>query len=172
MQLSRIEDLGSIGAFDCGDEDLNGFLFDDALHYQRQFIANTFLLTEGDQVKAYFSLLTDKIARDSMSGSRWKKIKKEFPDDKYFSSYPAIKIGRLAVDVSCHGQHIGTMVLDMIKQAAVQRKLLAACRFLTVDAYLSAQSFYEHNDFVPLLKEPQEGKHTMPLYFDLMRAVI
>lgn len=43
----------------------------------------------------------------------------------------------------------------------------SACRFITVDAYRSALSFYYKNGFLPLLKEVPEDALTVPLYYDL-----
>ena len=57
MRLARFEELDHIKPFDCGDTDLNGFLCDDASHYQQQLLANTFIL-EDEQftVPMYFDL--------------------------------------------------------------------------------------------------------------------
>ena len=97
MQLTRLASDTEIAAFDCGDEDLNGFLLNDAKAFMQKKIANTFLLSDGEKVVAYFSLLTDKISKTEAANSNWRKLRSKFPHEKHFNSYPAIKIGRFAV---------------------------------------------------------------------------
>ena len=65
--------------FDCGNDDLNDFLRTDSVPCFDLQIANTFILEEDGRILAYFSLLNDKISRNEISGSQWKKIKKTFP---------------------------------------------------------------------------------------------
>ena len=43
----------------------------------------------------------------------------------------------------------------------------SAFRFLTVDAYLSAVSFYERNDFKMVLSD-DDDEHTRMMYFDIV----
>ena len=64
--------------FDCGDDDLNRFLLDDAKPSQELRIANTFILEADDgRIAAYFCLLSDKVSKDEVIGSRWKTKKDE-----------------------------------------------------------------------------------------------
>ena len=46
MQLIRLSADTIIPLFDCGDEDLNGFLLNDAKAFMQKKIANTFLLVD------------------------------------------------------------------------------------------------------------------------------
>ena len=68
----EVEELEKIKPFDCGDVDLNGFLFDDASYYKEQMIANTFVLEEESETIAYFSLLNDKISQTTISKNFWR----------------------------------------------------------------------------------------------------
>ena len=99
MRLARFEELDHIKPFDCGDTDLNGFLCDDASHYQQQLLANTFILEDEHQTIAYFCLLNDKISQTTIARNLWRKIRKTLPHEKHLGSYPAVKIGRLAVSI-------------------------------------------------------------------------
>ena len=86
-------------SFDCGDPDLNNFLLEDAKLFFEKRIANTFILEDDGRITAYFCLLNDRmlndrISRSEITGSRWKKIKANFPVTKQFRSYPCIKVGR------------------------------------------------------------------------------
>lgn len=153
--------------FDCGDADLNGFLLNDAGKYAEKQLANTFILEDNGKIVAYYSLLNDKISKNEVSKAAWRKVKENFPHVKHFSSYPAIKIGRFAVAKAYEGQGIGRKLMKLIKDSLSSRETDSAFRFLTVDAYLSATSFYEKNDFRMLLSD-DEDKHTRTMYFDMI----
>ena len=53
-------------AFDCGDEDLNAFLLNDAKKAAELRIANTFILVDDGRIAAYFCLLNDRISRNEI----------------------------------------------------------------------------------------------------------
>lgn len=97
MKLVRLTADRPLANFDCGDEDLNNFLTEDAKSFLVKRIANSFILEDEGCVAAYFCLLNDKISKQEVTNSQWRKIKDRFPHGKKFSSYPAIKIGRFAV---------------------------------------------------------------------------
>lgn len=166
MELLRLTDKMDFSAFDCGDNDLNAFLLDDAFHFQQKHIANTFVLIDKNIVAAYFCLLNDKICRIEITNSRWKIIRDSFPDGKKFRSYPSIKIGRLAVSEDYKGQHLGTKVMNVINIVS-SKSNPSAFRFLTVDAYLSAINFYKKCGFIELTQK-DEDEHTRLMYFDMM----
>lgn len=130
-------------------------------------IASTYVLEDNGQIIAYFSLLNDKVSKLDATGSSWKRLKKLFPRSKHFSSYPAIKIGRLAVDKKYEGKGVGRKLMNRIKEDLRETSKASAFRFLTVDAYLSAVPFYEKNGFKMLLNN-DENKHTRAMYFDML----
>ena len=168
MELVSLTPDYPLTDFDCGDEDLNKFLLDDAKPAQELRIANTFILEADDgRIAAYFCLLSDKVSKDEIIGSRWKKVRSRFPKGKQFCSYPCAKIGRLAVSLDFRGLHIGkTMMKMLVRKLQAERNALAF-RFITVDAYLSAVPFYEKNGFMHLTKK-DEDEHTRLMYFDMM----
>jgi len=59
-----------ISDFDCGDNDLNNFLVEDAQHFMEKRIANTFVLEDEGKIVAYFCLLNDKVSRLEITNSR------------------------------------------------------------------------------------------------------
>ena len=168
-------------AFDCGDDDLNKFLLDDAKPAQELRIANTFIVEADDgRIAAYFCLLNDKISKSEVIGSRWKKIRSSFPRDKQFSSYPSVKIGRFAVSLDFRGENLGTDTMKKLKLLLASEQPRSAYHYLTVDAYLSAVPFYEkggtcdvdnivggYHGFLHLTKK-DEDEHTRLMYFDMM----
>ena len=80
-------------------------------------------------------------------------------------SYPALKIGRLAVNEEYAGAGIGTFILDSIKYAFTSVKRLG-CRFITVDALNSATEFYERNGF-KFFTELDKEDETRLMFYDL-----
>lgn len=156
-----------LGEFDCGDTDLNNFLFEDAKNFLDKRIATSYILVDNDCIVAYFCLLNDKISRQDVTNSQWKKIKGGFPERKQFSSYPAIKIGRFAVSSAYKGRNIGNDLMNLLKGMLNESPNYSAFRYVTVDAYLSATGFYKKNGFKPL-SEKVVNEHTNLMFFDMM----
>ncbi len=167
MKLVRLATNSILSDFDCGDEDLNNFLVEDAKGFLDKRIANSFILEDKGEIAAYFCLLNDKISKQEVTNSQWKEIKDKFPDGKRFSSYPAIKIGRFAVSSKYRGMQIGTKLMSLIKDMLDTDSNYSAFRFITVDAYLSAVNFYKKNGFVKLTQK-EENDHTRLMFFDMM----
>ena len=169
MDLIELTPDYSLSDFDCGDEQLNKFLFEDAKPSLALRVANTFVLVDDGRIAAYFCLLNDKVSKDEVIGSRWKKIRTNFPLSKQFRSYPTIKIGRFVVSLDYRGQNIGSKLITKIKGLLKQEQGRSAFRYLTVDAYLSAVPFYEKNHFAQLNKK-DEDEHTRLMFYDMMDA--
>lgn len=167
MKLVRLTQDTELSEFDCGDDDLNKFLVEDAKAFLDKRIANSFILEDEGRIAAYFCLLNDKISREDVTNSQWRKIKDRFPSGKKFSSYPSIKIGRFAVSKDYRGQKTGTKLMDIIKTSLDENQNFSAFRFITVDAYLSAIDFYKKNGFV-MLSEKEEKDQTRLMFFDMM----
>ncbi len=163
----RIEDIDTIKPIHCGDETLDDFLLDDARYFYDEFIANTFVLEDDIETIAYFSLLNDKVSNTMIPKNLWRKLRNELPHEKHFNSYPAIKIGRLAVSEKYQGEHIGSMLVRSIREMLLRRASVGACRFITVDALVSKKSFYEKIGFRLLQNEIPEDADTVLMYFDL-----
>ncbi|MBO5181659.1 MAG: GNAT family N-acetyltransferase [Paraprevotella sp.] len=156
-----------IKLFKCAEEDLNSFLFEDAKHFQKELMAVTYLIEDvrEEVTVAYFSLLADKISFNPDEKSVWNKLNRNIPNSKRRRNYPAVKLGRLAVNERYAGEGIGTFILDSIKYAFTTVKRLG-CRFLTVDALNSATSFYEKNGF-QFFTELDKNDETRLMFYDL-----
>lgn len=169
-QFQLTED-SDIKPFKCADDDLNEFLFEDAKHFQRELMAVTYLLAYMEQNKtaAYFSLLADKIIFNPDEKGVWNKLNRNIPNSKRRRSYPAVKVGRLAVNENYSGQGLGTFILDNIKYAFSNVKRLG-CRFITVDALKTAVPFYERNGF-QCITESDKDEETRLMFFDLKNFI-
>ena len=79
-----------------------------------------------------------------------------------------MKIGRLGVNISAQHRHIGTDILDFVKQMFITNNRTGCC-FVTVDALQSAVPFYERNGF-KLMRKENKGD-TVPMYYDLTQLL-
>ncbi len=63
LQIEKLSDKNILltKSFDCGVQDLNEFLKDDALKHQKERIAATYLCFYEHEFVGYFSWLTDAI---------------------------------------------------------------------------------------------------------------
>ena len=167
MKLVRLTPQLPLDCFDCGDDDLNDFLIEDAKDFLNKRIATSYILLDGESIVAYFCLLNDKISRQDVTNSQWKQIKGCFPERKRFGSYPAIKIGRFAVSSDYKGKNIGTDLMNLLKGMLNENPNYSAFRYITVDAYKTAIDFYVKNDF-KVLTEKVENDHTRLMFFDML----
>lgn len=168
-QIRRLRKGETVSSFDCGDDDLNDFILNEAVQYREARLAVTYVIEikDTDRVVGFFSLANDRISiSDFENKTEFNRFRKRrFVNEKRLKSYPAAKICRLGIDTIARGQSLGTFILDFIKSYFVIDNK-TGCRFLTVDAYMKAVPFYLKNNFLPLSSE-SEADHTRLLFFDL-----
>ena len=99
MRIIRLTPDYQFGSFDCGEPDLNDFLLTDAKEYASRLLTVTYLIESNDEIAAFFSLSNDRISLSESDKATWRRIKYAFPHRKHRSDYPAVKIGRLGVDL-------------------------------------------------------------------------
>ena len=160
-----------VASFNSTDAELNDFLISEAKAYQDEMLAVTFIVREqvsGDIV-AYYSLLNDTIRFGNDDKAVRNRINRKIPHSKQRNSYPAIKLGRLAVDERFAGKGIGMQILREIAYLYVNNEKSSGCRFITVDAVASAIGFYERFGF-RLFTERDANEDTRQMYFDLLNA--
>jgi hypothetical protein len=167
-KLVRLTSETEIKPFDCGNSDLNDFLFEDSKPFLYELLAVTYLYEYGDKTVCFFSVSNDKISHDeAFSKQTWNVFRSMFPDGKRIRGYPAVKVGRLGVDKEYKAMKFGTGLLDAIKISFLNSNK-TGCRFITVDAYNEITNFYEKNGF-RFLTETDAEKKTRLMYFDLAR---
>ncbi len=157
-------------SFDCGDADLNSFLIDDAKAYQRQLLSVTYYEETDAETVLYFSLSNDKVSNFEYTRKFWRKMKSLFPHSKHRKDYPAVKIGRFAINHKWQHSGIGSDLLNYIKLWMLDGNK-TGCRFITVDAYKEAVPFYLRNGFKFMEQEKTYKSHssdTVSMYYDLM----
>lgn len=168
FKLIRLKSDTNILPFDCGNPDLNGFLFDDAKDYVNQLLATTFIIQSDTETVAYFNYLNDKISHTEIGNKETflDRISSLLPQGKNgFTSYPAVKIGRLAVSNNFKGCGYGKEILNFTKTFFLDNNR-TGCKFITVDAYKESLKFYEKNGFKYLSNRDRKSS-TRLMYFNL-----
>ena len=142
--------------FDCGDDDLNEFLLEDSFINIDSSLSKIYLCLYEKKVVAFFSLSADSI-----------KINEKL--EIAYRTYPAIKIGRLAVHKDFQRMHIGSILIEWVVGFCLELRKDIGVRFISVDAYNRERiiSFYNENFFEALQPEKNKNKNNMPMYRDL-----
>ena len=165
----------SIKPFDCEDEDLNDFLFNEATPYQKELLATTFVMENDKQTLGYYSLLNDSLQlKEEMftSKSQFRKFLRElmpYPK-RHLKTIPALKIGRLAIDKSFKGKGLGSVIMANIISKCIKMNKEQACRLITVDAYKQAIPFYQKMGF-KFLTEDDKNDTTRLMFLDLANII-
>jgi GNAT superfamily N-acetyltransferase len=153
--------------FDCDNTELNGFFFDDAKDYLKGLLAKTYILHDGTETVAYWNYLNDKISYNDLgSDEKWsERIVTTLTKRKKLKSYPAVKIGRLAVNSKYKGKGIGKMIIDYTKETFLDKNR-TGCKFITVDAFVESLDFYEKQGF-NFLSSKDRKSDTRLMFFNL-----
>lgn len=163
----KLETSEQLKSFECTDRDLNDFLFNDALDYLDQLMGVTYVWVDNpkEAIVAYCTLANDKITQDDDDRSVWNRLSRPLPNRKRRKFYPAVKIGRLAVNSGYERQGLGLDILTFLKMMFTTQNR-TGCRFITVDAYRAALPFYEKCGF-SYMTDKDEKEPTRLMYFDL-----
>jgi GNAT superfamily N-acetyltransferase len=155
--------------FGCSVAEYNAYLCQEAMRYQNDHVAKTWLLREletGSQA-AYMSLIADAI--------KLSFTEKELHSLNYpFKTIPAMKIAKLAVDNAFAGKYkgLGSFMIQAAERLAWGcNHDYCACRFLTVDADIEhnegVRAFYEKNGFIPNNERSHKNHKTISMRKDL-----
>ena len=154
-----------IKPFESEDEELNDFLFNDAKNYLSSLLSVPYLIQTEDETIAYYCLANDRVVKDDEEKATWNKLNRAIANEKRRRSYPAVKIGRLAVSKKYAGMGFGKFIIQAIREMYTDNQQ-SGCRFITVDAYSNALGFYEKNRF-NYLTDKDKTSETRAMYFDL-----
>ena len=99
------------------------------------------------RVVAAFTVANASIFTKHLPNSRRKKIGYEVHHEKGLINYPAVLLGRLGVDKSFKGNHIGTQIIEFVAGWFTSDENFSGCRHLIVDAYNEPDllDFYRKN---------------------------
>ncbi len=161
----------TIKPFDCGDDDLNDFLLSKAAVYRNALLATTFVIENETETLAYFSILNDSLKLNVElfnSKSAFKRFIKQFVSHakSHIKNFPALKIGRLAINKKYQGNGLGKLIIDMIIADVINLNDQQACKLITIDAYQKSLLFYEKVGF-KYINNNDENEDTRQMYLDI-----
>ncbi len=136
-----------VSAFDCGDEDLNDFLKNDAAKFQAEHLSHTRLVFLDGKLVGYLTLLADCIILQTSEKKRALKEARGYHQSVY--TFPAVKIGRIGIQKEQQRSGIGRQLLIYTIGVVfrMNTEFNIACRFITLDAYPESVSWYERHNF-------------------------
>ena len=171
LSLLKVSDQTIIKPFDCGDEDLNSFLFTKSIPYAKELLATTYILEDENETVAFFSIFNDIIRVEDLEFASKSVIKRFLSDllphsKRHLKNFPALKIGRLGVSKNHQKKGLGCLILKFIIDIGISKNDHCACKFISVDAYDQSLAFYEKSGFA-YFSANDAGKDTRQMYLDL-----
>jgi GNAT superfamily N-acetyltransferase len=149
FRLEPLSEAHDRAAFSCGDEALDRYIRTQATQDIRRRIASCFVAIEATsgQLAAYYTIASASIPTPDLPTEMTRRLPR-------YPTLPAVRFGRLAVDLKFRGHGLGAALLA----DAVRRALQAppAVFTLLVDAKNDEVSaFYQHHGFRPLASQPR-----------------
>ena len=144
IKVGKISEIYDLGKFDCADKDINEFLRDDALKYQKENIATTLLFIYEESILGFCSLAADSVKLEK--GKEDAKIRGGI--GHAHEEYPALKLARFGRDIKFKKMGIGDFILKYVVGLAVKLNEDAAIRFITLDSYPKKVEYYMERGFV------------------------
>ncbi|TAL55942.1 MAG: GNAT family N-acetyltransferase [Nanoarchaeota archaeon] len=156
VKLSKVYDLSN---FDCGDDDINEFIKEDAHKYGEDRLATTFVVILDERIVGFFSLVNDCI----------KLGDKEKEDEEVLNlrEYPATKIARLGIVKDLQGQGLGAVLVQLAIAITLDCNH-CACRFMTADSYPKRVGFYESMGFIKNQHRKYSNGENVSMRYDLL----
>jgi len=147
FRLALLDAALERAGFDSGSMSLNRYLQRQAGQDMRRRVAACFVALDGkDRIAGYYTLASASLPLDALPSSLAKKLPR-------YPAVPAIRLGRLAVDLSFKGQGLGGALLADALDRAIRSEI--ASYALVVDAKdENAAAFYRHHGFIALSDSP------------------
>ncbi len=148
--LAPLDAAHDRAGFDCDSEPLNRYLREQATQDIRRRVAACFValidVPEGQRIAGYYTLASASLVLADLPASTSKKLPR-------YPTVPAVRMGRLAVDLAFKGQGLGGALLaDALHRAA--RSEIAAFAMVVDAKDDAAATFYKHHGFMTLADSP------------------
>ncbi len=137
-------------SFDCGNEQLNRYLREQARQDAEKRVAAAFVLTQpgSPKVLGFYTLSSSIIPVGELPEELMKRLPR-------YGQLPVTLLGRLAVDRSVSGQGVGQFLLvDALRRSLEATQQIAAMAVIVDAKDERAESFYRHFDFQPFQRTP------------------
>lgn len=151
LNFSLLTDSSYIGDFDCGEEDLNFYLKNVALLFQRRRFGVTVAFFKATDPKkkivGYYTLCPASIQRDFIPQ---KVITGPKPNP-----IPGFRICRLAIDKNFQGQGLGNILFShALNKCLIQAEEIGGSVVIIDAKHEKAKKLYERFGFIPTLSDP------------------
>ena len=170
LQLVRFSDRFRINDFGSGIEEYDLFIKKYAKEYDDKAISATHLLVskKNADIISYMTLSSASI------GVTPEERKNSDIEEIFFNSFPAIKVGKLAVDSNYRTKYkgIGSLMITLARGFAVDSvRFGIACRFIVVDADVENDpevvEFYRKNGFLANERYSRKSQKTVSMRLDV-----
>lgn len=137
-------------SFDCGKDDLNRYLREQARQDAEKRVTAPFVFTQPGSlaVLGFYTLSASVILVDELPSHLMKRLPR-------YGQLPVTLLGRLAVDRSVRGKGVGEFLLvDALRRSLGAAQQIAAMAVIVDAKDERAGSFYRHFDFQPFQLSP------------------
>ncbi|MDO8280217.1 MAG: GNAT family N-acetyltransferase [Burkholderiaceae bacterium] len=137
--------------FDCGNDDLNRYLKQQARQDAEKHVAVPFVLLEPGSpvVRGFYTLSASIIPVEELPPDMMKKLPR-------YGQLPVTLLGRLAVDQTARRQGVGEFLLvDALRRCLEGSQLIGAMAVIVDAKDAQAESFYRYFDFLPFQFTPR-----------------
>lgn len=137
-------------AFDCGNDELNRYLKQQARQDAEKYVAAPFVLIEpaAPIVRGYYTLSSSRIPLDELPADLASKLPR-------YASLPVTLLGRLARDKTIPDPGLGEfLLLDALHRSLQHARQIAAMAVVVDAKDEQAERFYRHFNFLPFQRTP------------------
>jgi GNAT superfamily N-acetyltransferase len=159
LDIRRLTLRDDVGNFDCGDRDLNEYIWLQALDEQNARAGIVYLAWQNQDLVGFVSLAMSSLQVELVDGQHR-------PGSTPYTYFPALMIGRLAIDLRCQRSGLGTNLCRFAIAKAMELREVVGCQFVIVNAKQASIPFYLKNGFQLGLNQPKD-RHEPFMYFKL-----
>jgi len=161
INVRKLEEGDNLSCFNCTQEDemgLDEFIHKEALYYRQSRLGITYLFFYEKKKVGFITL--------SMGDIRAEQIEKGKKMPVNIKTYPALYVGRLAVDNQYRKRKIGRFITQWCIGFALNISEQVGCRYITLHTTKPRIPFYEKCNFSSAMGE--ESHPTVLMYLKVI----
>jgi GNAT superfamily N-acetyltransferase len=143
IDVTLLSDLVQVDRFSCAEKEgslpLQTFLRSHALDNQKKKLSTTWVIVKKSEPYfplGYFSLACASIDVNDLDAVDLKGC-------PTYERFPALLIGKFAVDDPCQNSGLGTLLMDYVYAITIRLSEITGCRYLIVESKPTSTWFYE-----------------------------
>lgn len=146
LVVAALDSVHDRSRFECGSVALDRYLRELVTQDVRRRVAACFVMLDGDAIAGYYTLSAASVALADLPLAVSRKLPR-------YPSIPAVRMGRLAIDLKYRSKGLGAALLVNALQRAAKSEIPAVA--LVVDAKdETAAEFYRRFGFMQLSNDP------------------